>query len=125
MLSDGINPDVIMIYMGTNDCCDNIKLRGEEGDISCFENAYKAMLEKIARNYPSAEIWCFTLGRTVDGDNTYPFGEYCKVIRDCAQAYGCKLIELYEQPIICATIDGIHPNADGMKTIAGLVLGQL
>lgn len=122
--STSTNPDVIMIYMGTNDCGENIKLRGEDGDISRFENAYRAMLEKVKRNYPLSEIWCFTLGKAENRDCTY-MGDYCKIIRDCAQSEGCKLIELYDQPKCYATIDGVHPDADGMKTIAELVLGQL
>lgn len=121
---DGVNPDIIMIYMGTNDSGWKVKLRGEDGDISCFENAYMAMLEKVRNNYPSAEIWCLTLCKAEGRDCTY-MGDYCKVIRECSQSHGCKLIELYDQPKSYATVDGLHPDADGMKTIARLVLGQL
>lgn len=121
---DGVDPDVIMIYMGTNDSGWRVKLCGEDGDITCFENAYKTMLEKVKSNYPSAEIWCFTLCKAEGKDCEY-MNEYCKVIRGLAKSSRCKLIELFEQPKSYATVDGLHPNADGMKTIAELVLGQI
>lgn len=120
---DGVNPDVIMIYMGTNDCGWDVKIDGEDDDISCFDTAYGVMLEKIKRNYPDAEIWCFTLCKKAG--NCGHMVDYCEVIRRCARNFGCKVIELFNQPRIYETCDGVHPDAKGMKTIASLVLGQV
>ena len=51
--------------------------------------------------------------------------EYCKIIRGCAEKYGCRLIDLYKYVTPFDTIDGSHPNAKGMKTIADAIIGQL
>ena len=118
---DEISPDVIMIYMGTNDCGWRVKLEGAREDVSCFRGAYGTMLEKLKRNYPKAEIWCLTLCRRegIDGGYMKP---YCDIIGDCAKEYGCKLIDLYNLPRHYESMDGLHPNAEGMKTIAEGVL---
>lgn len=121
---DGLSPDVIMIYIGTNDAGWDVELDGEDGDIACFRVAYNAMLGKIKRNYPDAEIWCLTLCKREGNDGAY-LKEYCKVICECTEEYGCELIDLYGQPKAYETVDGLHPNADGMKTVAKLVLGQI
>ena len=135
---DDVTPDVIMVYMGTNDWGAGVKIypEGEEhADESVFSFAYRAMLEKLKRNYPKAEIWCFTLGvgtRLFNPDFSFPYTkagrhieEYCREIRACAKEYGCRLIDLYrpEQPF--DTLDDFHPNFFGMQTIADAVLEQL
>ncbi|MCM1546009.1 MAG: SGNH/GDSL hydrolase family protein [Clostridiales bacterium] len=121
---NGVSPDVIMIYMGTNDAGWSVPVSGADGDISCFESAYAAMLAKVKRNYPEAEIWCFTLCKKKGYDCGY-MGEYCAVICSLAKACGCRVIELYGQPRCYETFDGIHPDAAGMKTIAEVVLDQI
>lgn len=121
---NGVKPDVVMVYMGTNDAGWHIEIDGAEGDTYCFKSAYKVMLGKIKSNYPNAEIWCFTLCRPV-GDGFEYMGEYSEAIRGCANDCNCKVIELYNQPRRYAKCDNLHPNADGMKTIAEVVLSQI
>ncbi|MDE5766700.1 MAG: SGNH/GDSL hydrolase family protein [Clostridia bacterium] len=121
---NGVLPDIIMVYMGTNDAGWEVEIDGGDDDIACFKTAYRLMLERIKHNYPDAEIWCFTLCISVDRIGRY-MKDYCNVIRECAKAFGCKLIELYDQPSRYEAVDGIHPNAEGMKTIAQIVLGQI
>jgi len=132
------NPDVIMIFLGINDwgCAmkPHIKDETEESDTSIFSVAYKCMLEKLKRNYPQAELWCFTLpmsiGKTQDGyfvpcRGGYHIEAYCKEIRARAQEYSCRVIELYANVQALDTIDGAHPSAKGMKAIAKTVLEQI
>lgn len=61
----GVQPNVIMVFLGTNDWGYGVKLKPddetEKSLLSVFSVAYKTMLEKLQRNYPMAEIWCFTL----------------------------------------------------------------
>lgn len=121
---DKILPDVIMVYMGTNDAGWRIPLEGEAGDISCFRGAYSTMLKNLKKNYPEAEIWCLTLCQRLGNDGSYMKG-YCDIISDCAKEYNCKLIDLYNQPNRYKTFDGLHPDADGMKTIAEAVLDNV
>ena len=135
----GEAPDVIMVFMGLNDWGYGVKLesmnKGEDGDLSVFSVAYGTMLEKLKSNYPDSEIWCFTLPVSTCTRKTnfsFPYlkggrhiAEYCGVIRFCAKKNKCRVIELYRPNAPCDTIDGFHPNSDGMKTIADSVIGQL
>ncbi len=134
---DGICPDVIMVYLGTNDWGASVKIKpekGEENDVSVFLSAYRIMLEKIYSNYKNAEIWCFTIGcGKKSGKPTFEFlqsadkdrlVEYCEAIKACAKELDCRLIDLYAETEIepFDTIDGYHPNANGMSTIASAVI---
>lgn len=138
---DGEMPDVIMVWLGTNDWGKGIPLYDEPHYVypartpPVFYPAYKVMLEKLRRNYPDAEIWCFTLAvscQTGSSDFDFPYcyrgrhiEEYCKVIRDLAAEYGCRLIDLYACAEPYDTLDGFHPNADGMQTIAKAVVQEI
>ncbi|MBO5262432.1 MAG: hypothetical protein J6B45_05240 [Clostridia bacterium] len=129
---NGAVPDVIMVYLGTNDWGFGLKpvpnRREYEKDLDVFSVAYDLMLKKLKENYPLAEIWCFTLSKSgyENGEEIefyfYPGGyhmeEYCKVIKDTALAQGCKVIDLYNFVPPFDTIDGYHPNKAGMKSIA-------
>ena len=64
-------PDVIIVYMGTNDWADGkLSTNGDplkEQDDTVFSVAYRIMLEKLKKNYPGAEIWCCTLAVSTCG----------------------------------------------------------
>ena len=134
---EGQAPDVVMILMGINDwgCGMPLKPDGQMEGLRVFSVAYEAMLEKIKRNYPQAEIWCLTLPRScwsAHPEVEIPayragghFGEYCGVIRLCAEKAGCRLVDIYDPTQPYDTIDGFHPTADGMATIARAVLAQV
>lgn len=136
---DGKTPDVIMVYMGTNDWGCGVRLLPESEqdgeDLSIFSVSYEKMLEKIEKNYPEAEIWCFTLAvSTREGvlgfEFPYLYGgihieRYCDIIRSLAEKHGCRLIDLYASNTPYDTIDGFHPNAEGMKTLAEAVIEQI
>ena len=124
-------PDVIMILLGLNDRGWGMRVTpgdGEEG-LSVFSVAYAAMLEKLKRNYPRAEIWCLTLPQGKGGEFQGTAGrritDYCEAIRDCGGQAGCKVVDIYHQEQPYDTIDGYHPTAEGMKTIASAVLEGL
>lgn len=135
---NGKKPDVIIIYLGTNDWGAGIKpfddATDEKDDVTIFSVAYSKMLEKLKKNYPDAEIWCFTLALSycsIYGSYDFPYkkggrciSEYCDAIRRCAKRYNCRLIELYDDKPPYDTIDGFHPNRNGMLTIANNVLSN-
>lgn len=136
---DGKAPDVIMVYLGTNDWGFGMKptpnRKEYENDLDVFSVAYNTMLEKLKQSYPNAQIWCFTLcasgfknSRPVEF-NFYPGGyhmdEYCKVIRKCASEHDCILIDLYNSVAPFDTVDGYHPNKHGMKTIFKGIIAEL
>lgn len=136
----GITPDVIMVYMGTNDwgCGFRIvdsKCPDSYDNSALFLPAYRQMLIKLKSNYPNAEIWCFTLPIskcTTMTDYSFPYcyggrhiSEYCEAIRACAKEFNCRLIDLNKTANPFDTIDGFHPTASGMKTISSAVIKEL
>ncbi len=135
----GQKPDVIMVYLGTNDRGWGIPPTPDdatdEAGIAVFSTAYGQMLDKLRKNYPDAEIWCFTLSHITrrnseelsvpDYFKGHHIEEYCDVIRACAEEYGCRLIDLYRAALSYATFDDLHPCAEGMKTISNTVIGLL
>lgn len=137
---DGIFPDVIMVYLGTNDWRCGIRVVPDarfnsSDDLTVFSTAYRKMIEKIKKNYPNAEIWCFTLAVskcTAVKNFSFPYYyggrdicEYCEMIRTCASEYNCRIIDLYTRADLYDTFDGFHATASGMKTIAKAVIDEL
>lgn len=132
-------PDVIMLFLGINDWGFSMKTNPEqqsdENDLSVFSVAYQKMLEKLKINYPDAEIWCMTLPISTCSkiaNFAFPYRysgthieDYCEVIRNCAKTYDCRLIDLYLNDTPHDTIDGFHPNADGMNTLANAIIAKL
>lgn len=127
-------PDVVMILMGLNDFGWAMRPTAAAGeqDLAVFSVAYEAMLQKLRRNYPAAEIWCLTLPQSqwsAQPDFAAPrirggwhVEEYCRVIRDCGSKAGCKVIDISDPAEPYDTIDGYHPNCAGMQTLAAAVL---
>ena len=144
---NSVKPDVIIVYLGTNDWANNVSLYPEDLnhidierarisiEMDKFEDAYMAMLSKLYQNYPNAEIWCCTLCETYISkrpDFQFPhkyagihIEAYNDSIRKITKDYKCKLIDLYNYHIPYDTIDGTHPNESGMNTIATLVLREM
>ena len=130
-------PDVVMILMGLNDFGWAMPpvSAGAVEDLAVFSVAYETMLHKIKTNYPNAEIWCLTL--PVGGMQSNPdyvpvltrggwhLQEYCRVIRSCAATAGCRLLDIFNPDRPYDTMDGYHPTAEGMQTLADAVLEQL
>lgn len=126
--AEGRQPDVIMVLMGLNDFGWGI---GPEA----FAEAYETMLMKLRRHYPQAEIWCMTLPVSrwsQQPDFQAPMCragwhmvDYNRVIRACAEGQTCRVVDLFRPEAPYDTIDGYHPNARGMQTLAHAVLEQL
>ena len=125
--SDGINPDVILVFMGINDRGLNARLRpsrvDEKGDLTIFSEAYSAMLSKLRSNYPTAEIWCLTLPLSsiaaVSSIVIQKSKEYSAVIKERAGLHSCLVVDIGE--VVYDSTDGLHPNNEGMKALATAV----
>lgn len=130
-------PDVVMILLGLNDFGCGMQLRPKEGeeDLRFFSVAYETMLRKLRKNYPQAEIWCMTLPYSrwsKNPDFVAPairsgghIRDYGRVICDCAQKVGCKVMDIFRPDAPYDTQDGYHPTGRGMQTIARAVLEQI
>lgn len=136
-----IMPDIIIVYLGTNDWANGVPFENEalegvwqqyNGD---FCRAYTTMLRKLKANYPNAEIWCCTLCATFMSSNpSFDFpcvyngndiNEYNRIIETVAKQYDCKIIDLFSYHIPYDSIDGSHPNTNGMNTLATLMIRSI
>lgn len=144
----GRMPDVIIIYMGTNDLLEGIPLGDndgtrlvEEGVIENFSDAYSLILDKMASDYPIAAVYCCTLPPIGDWGTLQPFEtytnhlgltaeDYSERIRVIAGNKGVSVIELSDCGIEIdnlseMTTDGVHFNVKGMECIAQAMLNGL
>lgn len=140
--SNGAFPDIIIVYMGTNDFLKAIPLGDndgtqavEEGMIENFSDAYCMILDKLLAYYPNAEIYCCNLPPMGDwGPETGPVfvpfvngleltpEDYGQQIEIIAAAKGCKVIDLQNCGITMENMeeyvtDGIHMRPAGMELI--------
>ncbi len=144
--ADGEAPDIIIVYMGTNDVLmsaaigDNDGLQAVgEGLVGSLSDGYTMILDKIKRQYPQAQVYCCTLlpvgdwGTTeaqpfvpfVNGQNVTSEA-YSERIRLIAGNRGLPIIDLEKCGITIdnmaeMTADGVHPTAEGMRLIADTV----
>lgn len=128
-----VMPDVILVEMGANDLIfgtplvpgENLNLDSAD---TCFSLAYGLMLNQLRSRYPAAEIWCITLGKTLIGNapasvpqENGPAGslsDYNRQIANAAMAYDCRIVDLHDAGIVIDTVDGVHPTAKGMDSVA-------
>jgi lysophospholipase L1-like esterase len=147
---DGEVPDIIIIYMGTNDLLESIPLgtndgtaEVSEGDIQNFSDAYTLMLDKVQAQYPDAAIYCCTIAPIGTWGTDTPYVEfvnsvgdglraqdYNQVIEQIAANKGASVIDLYGCGITLdnlteTTGDGVHPTPLGMSYIADRVKESL
>lgn len=135
----GEYPDIILIYMGTNDLLTHVPLGSndgskivEEGEITDFSDAYCLILDKVASTYPTAQIFCCGLTQIGMHVEEKPVlfenrlgltaAEYNQCIERIAETKGYPYINLYECGITPENMsefvtDGVHFNPEGMKLI--------
>ena len=144
----GKMPDIIIIYMGTNDLLNGIPIGDndgtnlvEEGEIENFSDAYSLILDKLASDYPASQIYCCTLVPVGDWGIAQPFvtfengigltsKDYSDCIRTIAENKGVPVIDLYNCGIEIdnlqdMTSDGIHLTPEGMKCVERAVLSGI
>lgn len=130
---DGVCPDVIFVYMGTNDWGWGMKPYSLQcNDLSVFSVAYRKMIDGLKRYYPKAKIFCFTLFVNDEKANTdffsygkYPILDYCDWIRQIARDTQCRVIDLQARMSSYYSIDGFHPNSEGMKAFAKAAIKEI
>ena len=139
-------PDVIIIYMGTNDLLTAVPLGDndgtelvEEGMIENFSDAYCLILDKVQGDYPAARIYCCTLVPVGDwGTEQQPFvtltnqlgltsEDYSERIETIAKNKGIPVIDLHHcgieiDNLHVMTSDGVHLTPDGIECVERAVL---
>lgn len=134
MLHREVSPDIILIYMGTNDrgFAVDVGIDAPQ-DIQGFYGAYRAMLRQLKVNYPYAKIVCGTLlmGRLKDTVNlSYDRfmrldDRYNEAIRLAVKEEGCLLANIALSGERYETLDYCHPTKQGHKLMAKLWIEAL
>ena len=123
----GIYPDIIVIYLGTNDLGNGISS-------SDFESAYSNMLRVIQTKYPAADVYCCTLlEESRNANNSTGLAEYNQLIRELAEDKGYGVIDFYQDipgwNYLTDTInDGtlrVHPTAEAMKKLSECAISSI
>lgn len=137
----GEEPDIIAIYLGTNDfnaCSSTLgtyaaidfdTLIMEQGDTVSYAEpetsmeAYAIVLDKISHRYPEAKVYCFTLLPFVQSA-TQPTA-FNSDIEKLAEYFGVGFVDLYncgfsteQSSFDTLMTDTLHPNAAGMTLVA-------
>lgn len=148
-----INPDVILLNMGINDCalgltCGSltsgdfatIQSKVDSGSFTAtsFAEAYVAGVYKMTKAYPNAKIYCLNIPyRNAKTDAN--LNDYNKVISQVVNYYtNAHLVDIhsstklygtsYEQYTVAnasSAHDNIHPNAIGMDIISDLIIKEM
>lgn len=135
----GQEPDIIAVYLGTNDQdyfpetlgtyrdIDFETLIAREGEdyvyaepVTCLE-AYAIALHKMQQRYPNAEIYCFNLLQR-PGYTPYSLIDFNADLSRLARHFGVYIVELRGCGITTANAEQyldewVHPNALGMDAI--------
>jgi len=142
-----VQPDVIIVYLGTNDYDYGVKphfygtvlLGDEHEDLKLFDYAYKTMLYKIRNNYPNAEIWCIPLYNSrikgsdkpefSEGPHGYSLHQYNaeidKAVRDTANCFVIDFSRPTCDPLAYESFDGSHPTKKGMAQLACMFIREI
>lgn len=137
-LDDNGYPAIVYINMGTNDAffsdLGEMPTTIDTTELSALSNTalYNTVfltVRKIQQKYTNAVIiglipkWC-----KISASYTYArYQQTCKVIEECYNALGINYIDLRncgitQNNVDSFTLDGTHPNADGMKKIARFIV---
>lgn len=118
---DFINPDIILLFGGTNDAIasNGVALGDYDYDSPFaslnthlrFRDSYIAVVKAIQANYPQAQI-IVILGDHVTGD-------FATSVVEIAGHYELPLVDFRDDPTLAANkYSGSHPNAKGMAYMA-------
>lgn len=120
---DGLTPDQVLIYTGLNDVERRVPPE-------VFGADYRSMLRCLAETYPKARVTCGTLLAGYLGDSPFRqfayfqarLEEYNQTIRAAAAAQGYAVADMAALGKEYASMDGLHPNGQGMEQLAALWL---
>ena len=114
-LINGVAPDVILVYMGSNDCA------SQYVTLNHFNLAYKKMIENLRKLCPNSEIILCTL---VSNPSFYSASDqeaYNNVIETYGEQFGLKVFDLSEVSLAGKLVDSAHPMTSGMTVFADKV----
>lgn len=141
----GVNPDVIIVYMGINDFNNEVDLGTYDGttpiplDTTKFREAYGIMLNKILSTYKTSEVWVCTLPQCErNGQEGFPeinqngvaLAEFNKAIVELSNSFGVKVLDHNKCGLTYQNMDvynpnELHPNKYGHSLIANNDIRQI
>ncbi len=126
----GEEPDIIAVYIGTNDFSYGEKRLGNEKDIDYDKlisincetgistyaepktsaEAYAIMLHKIVTTYENAEVYCFTfLPKEIkDATSRQNYINFNQTIKDIAEHFSCFTVDLFNESGITTSNENIN-----------------
>ena len=121
---DGGQPDLVIVFMGLNDL-------GRRVDVNVFSADYERALLTIREKHPSAKVCCINLP-----DRDPYFKERTILFNDAiscaakAAGEGFFIADLFNSRLnnddyYNNTVDGLHPDEDGMRIIAQVVIDAI
>lgn len=117
---NGESPDIIIVFMGLNDV-------GRRISESVFAADYEKTLATLKKKYPSAYVCCVNLPDR-DARLKKSTELFNSAIESAANSMGDKFFvaDLFHSRLnndfyYMNTIDGLHPDPDGMRFIANIV----
>lgn len=114
----GETPDVILIYMGSNDCASSgISATG-------FDKDYSTMIESLQKLCPDSEIILMTLLKSPFYEETDRL-EYNEIIKTKAENYDLTLLDISSASLAGHLVDSAHPAYSGMQVFADKVIEEL
>ena len=116
-------PDIIFIYIGTNDYLENVP-------VTKFESSYDKMLNYIKTNYSKSEIYVLNLVPNGMNKSTSLLVSYNIIIKQLTTKYSVNLININSSSGITSStlstymsdVNKVHPSEEGMNAIANTVL---
>ena len=118
---DGNKPDLVIVFIGMNDLG-----RGVDADI--FADDYYRALATIRKNSPDAEICCVNMPDRAPEVHKRTI-EFNKKIEEAVKSIGekCFIADLFNSKLkddyyYMNTLDGLHPDEDGMRIIAEVII---
>jgi lysophospholipase L1-like esterase len=141
-LDTDFDPDIILIFGGTNDFGSRNVSLGTNADPeslkTSFYGALKYLYHSIMNEYPNAKVFHMTpISRSsgsfpaVNGTTGENFKDFITAIREVASDYNVAVIDTYQNSGInfwngtTFTSDGLHPNEIGHKRIAEYVVNEI
>lgn len=152
--NSGEKPDIIAVYLGTNDfthCSDSLGTASKINYNKLIKKtstgysyatpvtsseAYAIMLHKIKQKYPAAEIYCFTILPRLElsSDSKKALRSFNNSITSIAKCFGCYTVDIYSDTGINFNEENIkryigdsylHPGKQGMEAISNAFLSAL
>lgn len=146
----GEEPDIIAVYLGTNDHNTypttvgkaaevdyDTLITGSVGNWVYAEptntvEAYAIMLHKMMQRYPNAEIYCFTMLPFISGSSGPNSSVGNAELRAVAEHFNAVIVDLYNCGVSIAgdcysymMANELHPNSKGMDAITNCFLSAL